>query len=42
MTVIVEMKKKPLWEELKIYGGVIFVTILSSFHFFRNNQHPEK
>ena len=23
-------------------GGVIFVTTLSLFHFFRNNQHPEK
>ena len=25
-----------------IGGGVIFVTILSLFHLFRNNYHPEK
>ena len=23
-------------------GGVIFVTIISLFHFFRNSQHPKK
>ena len=23
-------------------GGVIFITTLSLFHFFRNSQHPEK
>ena len=23
-------------------GGVIFITIMSLFHFFRNSQHPEK
>ena len=22
--------------------SVIFITIISLFHFFRNNQHPEK
>ena len=33
---------KPLWGELKLYGGVIVVTTLSSFHLFRNSQHPEK
>ena len=34
---------KYLWEgELKIYGGSIFITTLSLFHFFRNSQHPEK
>ena len=25
---------KPLWVELKIYGGVIFITILLHFHYF--------
>ena len=34
---------KPLWGELKLYeGGVIFITTLSLFHFFRNSQHSEK
>ena len=33
---------KSLWGELKIYGGVIFITTLSLFHFFRNSQHQEK
>ena len=34
---------KPLWRELKLYEGrVIFITIMSLFHFFRNSQHPEK
>ena len=28
---------KPLWGELKLYGGVIFVTTLSLFHLFRNS-----
>ena len=28
--------------ELKLYGGVMFSTTLSLFHFFRNSQHPEK
>ena len=23
-------------------GGVIFITTISLFHFFRNSQHPEK
>ena len=23
-------------------GGVIFISIISLFHFIRNNQHPEK
>ena len=23
-------------------GGVIFITIISLFHFIRNNQYPEK
>ena len=32
---------KPLWGELKIYGGVIFITTLSLFYFFRNRKHPE-
>ena len=32
----------PLWEELKSYGGVIFITTLSLFHFFKNSQHPKK
>ena len=27
---------------IKIYGGVIFITTLSLFHFFRNSKHPEK
>ena len=25
---------KPLWVELKIYGGVIFIAILLHFHYF--------
>ena len=25
---------KPLWVELKIYGGVIFITMLLHFHYF--------
>ena len=29
---------KPVWEELKIYGVVIFITKLSLFRFFRNSQ----
>ena len=33
---------KLLWGELKVYGGVIFVTKPSLFHFVRNSQHPEK
>ena len=33
---------KPLWWELKIYGGVTFITTLSLIQFFRNSQHPEK
>ena len=32
---------KPLWGELKIYGGVIFITTISLFYFFRNWKHPE-
>ena len=32
---------KPLWGELKIYGGVIFITTLSLFYFFRNRKHQE-
>ena len=36
-------RDKPLWGELKLYrGGVIFITAISLFHFFRNRQHPEK
>ena len=31
---------KPLWGELKIWG-VIFVTTLSLFYFFRNRKHPQ-
>ena len=30
------------WGELKLYGGVIFITALALFNFFRNSQHPEK
>ena len=30
------------WGELKLYGGSIFITTISLFHFFRNSQHPEK
>ena len=26
---------------VEIYGGVIFITTFSLFHFIRNNQHPE-
>ena len=26
----------------EIYGGVIFITALSLFHFFRKSKHPEK
>ena len=26
--------------ELKLYWGVIFITILSLFHFIWNSQHP--
>ena len=33
---------KPLWRELKLYGGVIFITTISLFHFFRNSQHLEE
>ena len=33
---------KPLWVELKTNGGVIFITILLHYHFFRKSQHPEK
>ena len=33
---------KPLWGELKLYRGVIFITTLSLFHFFRYSQHPQK
>ena len=33
---------KALWRELKLYGGVIFITIVSLFHLFRNIQHPAK
>ena len=34
---------KPLWEELKLYEGlIIFITTISLFHFFTNSQHPEK
>ena len=33
---------KALWRELKLYGGVIFITIVSLFHLFRNIQHPTK
>ena len=25
---------KPLWVELKIYGGAIFITVLLDFHYF--------
>ena len=25
-----------------LYGGEIFITTISLFHFFRNNKHPEK
>ena len=28
--------------ELKSYGGVIFVTTVSLFYFFRNSQTPKK
>ena len=40
-------RNKPLWGELKLYGGeggggVIFSTAISLFHFFRNRQYPEK
>ena len=35
-------QNKPLLWELKIYGGVMFITTLSLIHFFRNSQHPEK
>ena len=28
--------------ELKWYGGVISITIISLFHFFGNSQHPEE
>ena len=27
-------QEKPLWVELKIHGGVIFITILIHFHYF--------
>ena len=27
-------QNKPLWAELKIYGGVIFITILLKFPYF--------
>ena len=33
---------KPLWVELKLCGGVTFVTTLLLFHLFRKNYHPEK
>ena len=33
---------KPLWGELKLYGGVIFITTRSLFYFFRNSQTPRK
>ena len=33
---------KPHLGELKLYGGVIFVTTLSLFHLRRNSYHPEK
>ena len=33
---------KPLLGELKLYGGVIFISTLSLFHFLKNSQHPEK
>ena len=33
---------KPLWGELKLYEGVIFVTTLSLFHFLRSSQTPRK
>ena len=37
------VEDKPLWGELKLYGGgVIFITTPSLFYFFRNSQHPEK
>ena len=29
-------------EELNYMGGVIFITAISLFHFFRKSQHPEK
>ena len=28
--------------ELNYMGGVIFITAISLFHFFRKSQHPEK
>ena len=33
---------RPLRGESKLYGGVIFITKLLLFHFFRNSQHSEK
>ena len=34
---------KPLWVELKIGRNIYYyITTLSLFHFFRNNQHSEK
>ena len=35
-------RDKPLWGELIFYGGVIFISPISLFYFFRNSQHPEK
>ena len=34
---------KPLWVELKMGRNIYYyITTLSLFHFFRNNQHSEK
>ena len=31
-----------IWKFAKILWGVIFITTISLFHFFRNSKHPEK